>query len=362
MTEAAYSTLSTFADRYLPLLVFPALSAGAFSMMAPHMMGESFQKKVNVQCPLDGLGSTSYRVPYTGVFGLDKFLCDLVAFFHAAMQPEVSAFMNYTVVAGGMMFLLPFIEGSRRGAGWRNVLVAFPVVTTLLFQLATVGGSMPIWWTFFLGGAHHRMTGSDAFISRARAEAIVFAFIVGIIVPTAAMLAYDNPLTIVLWQPCPLYFYIVQQFYGSFRRQASPSSHVQSGFRIMQAFYIFLFIAAAVPHVQLLRRLYPDEGAIVSFFLAPSVPNPDASMATQALNVLQWDVLGFCVSCLLAAFWFADSLDEMQALSGYYMIALPLLGPFASFIGTLLWREWKLNGKPNGFGVLPEKQKKMKKD
>ena len=273
--------------------------------------------------------------------------------------------------------MFPAVEAARRGTGYFNVLVAFPFITLLIGQVATLGATLPVYWALFLAAGHHNVKQADAVISQRRAESIVFGFLVGIVAPSVAMMSLQTPKAIAFWQrecfsylvaaiswpvliclfpACPLYFYIAQQLYLLVRRQ---QSKVQSGYRTIKTFYTIVFVISAATHITYLvkRSAHPD--GILPFFIPPFHPNRSTVMSVQAINILQWDAILITGSSILASFWFADSITEVASLLIWHAVMVPVGGPFASFTGVLLWRESKLNGSS---GVQSGKLKKVKKE
>ncbi|KAH8829609.1 hypothetical protein DL96DRAFT_1814801 [Flagelloscypha sp. PMI_526] len=354
------STVSIL-KRFLPLLIFPSLTYFGLSTIFTHLRDSTYQLKVGLQCPKDGLGLTPYRIAYTGNDGFDKFLCGIILFFHRSMEPEGAEFLYYMLGAGAFCFLLPPIESTRKSTGYFNILVSFPVITLLLCQVATLGGMMPVWWTFFLVGGHHKLAKNQAVITRAHAESLLFGALIGLAIPTVAMLTMKDPIITAIWQPCPLWFYIAQQ--AHLRLFHTRASYPQSGYHIMKWLYIGLFITASSFHVAVVAKRWNDLDALKTFFIPPVTPDRQALMSVQSTNVLQWDLAIALSSCILASFWFTSNLAEFAKLFIWYLVAVPLAGPCASVIGVLLWRESKLNDTRGAFGVQSKAgQKKGKKE
>ncbi|KAH7102320.1 hypothetical protein BKA62DRAFT_700039 [Auriculariales sp. MPI-PUGE-AT-0066] len=339
-----------FIDRALPLVIFPALGAVAFSIVMGHLNGLALQINASgAQCPAQGLGTTAIRRTYTGLDVIDKALCTVVAVFTENLGPNVLEFTHYWLSTGAVTFIFPAVEASRRGTSLPNIILALPVLVLLVAQVATIAVVLPFYWTVFLVSGQQRGS-KDSFITESHAESMIVATLLGLVPSTILMLSVKSPLTIAIWQLCPLYFFLVQHWY--LRVVRPPGSKSPSGFDILQAFYACLFVLAARVHFKVITKYLANPAAALAFFKPPVQPNLTASMSTQTLNFLQWDSIFAQASCILASFWFADSPKTLLIMVGWYIIAVPLVGPFAGFIAVLVWRELKLNGHTSAPSTL----------
>ena len=172
-----------------------------------------------------------------------------------------------------------------------------------------------------------------------------------------AMLVMDNPYYTAFWQPFPLWMLIAQLVHLFVR----PSSrHPQSGYRTIHATYISLFLFSAIPHVYFMVPIIiaGDYARFQSLYL-PSLAVPDVSSTVQVvvLDVIQWDLIFFSASTILASLWTAKSATQFFGIIIWSGVASIAFGPGAAIAGAFAWREKMLNAGVEG-EVAEQKKKR----
>ncbi|KAG6833475.1 hypothetical protein H0H87_006047 [Tephrocybe sp. NHM501043] len=333
-------TWSLTRDGLVPTILFSTLAYLATRFIFGHLKASGLALSLGGACAPEHSHSHDqpYRIVYTGLHKVDAILCTLVTFFHAALdEPDAITALKYFLGIGAPLIAIPTIESCRAG---RGVFIALPVIFGLLSQIATIGFTFPIYWLIFIvsGGAN---TGwgrrADAIISQAHAEAVIFGFFVGAVIPSIGMLVLADPKVTAIWQPYPALVSLAQLLHLLVR---PASKHSTSGYKTIRLLYISMFILTSSIHIATIWPLFTDVDTILRVYL-PSfvVPEHSALVGTRVLHFLKWDVTFAYGSSLLATLWFARSPVEAFILLVWNVIASALLGPGAALAGAALWRE-----------------------
>jgi len=340
-------------NKVLPLLVFPAISVLATYIVFGHIYQSGAGDKIVAQCSLPS--ASRHSQDYTGIPSIDRQLCGLVTCFHVLLEPSHNLPFNVILLTGlAPVAAIPAIEAARRK---RHVLLACNVIIALMYQRLTAAVVMPWYWLIFiLTGAAGLPRGADAKIDQAHAEAVLFGIVVGYIVPSVGMLVMDNPYVTALWQPFPLWMFAAQYVHLAFR----PSSrYPESGYRTIQATYIFLFLFSAIPHIYFVGTIIiAGDYARLGALFVPSLAAPDTSSTIQAavLDFIQWDIIFALVSMILASLWTAKTITQFLWMSVWFGVAGVVFGPGAAVAGVFSWREGVLNAGIEDGAVEEKKQ------
>lgn len=163
-----------------------------------------------------------------------------------------------------------------------------------------------------------------------------------------AMLVMENPNITAIWPGFPLWMLIAQHAHLLFR----PSSrYPESGYRTVQATYIFLFLFSAIPHIYFTSTtIIAGDYARFQSLYVPSLAVPDASLSVSAamLDVMQWDLIFVFASAILASLWTAKSTTHFFRMVLWFGAAGLAFGPGAAIAGAFAWREGVLNGTDGG--------------
>ncbi|KAG5651279.1 hypothetical protein H0H81_009222 [Sphagnurus paluster] len=305
-----------------------------------HLYESELAKDLATACHHSSTTDTPYRLSYTGHGKSDAFLCPLVTFFHAAIDlPDAQSFLTYFIGIGAPLVAIPLIESSRAG---RSLFIAYPLIFGLLSQTITVGVTFPIYWLLFImsGGANNTNP-RDAKITQSHAEAIVFGLLIGAVIPSVGMLVLNDPQVTAMWQPYPIYVSIAQLLHLALR---PPSKHPQPGYHTIRFLYLTIFLICSSVHISTIWPFIRDAATIQKVYLpSTTVPEVSALVGFRVLHFLKWDLaLGFGAS-IIATLWFASNWREVIAITGWSLIATPLLGPGAALTGSALWRESSLH-------------------
>ncbi|KAF9228790.1 hypothetical protein BS17DRAFT_772516 [Gyrodon lividus] len=242
-----------------------------------------------------------------------------------------------------VLSIIPFAEAARDK---RPFVLRTPAAVGVLFQLATLGVIMPLYSLLFVvTGAASQRPGptTTSKINQANAEALLFALILGYIVPTLSMLAYEDPTVTAIWQTFPLLTELAQFAHRVIR---PPSKYVDSGHRTVMATFALVFVASAAVHAAYVWPLLQD-WALLRAMVVPSLGalDPAASSLTEGVVAfIKWDIVIGAGSIMLSTLWMANDIIQFLAIVLWYGVATVLLGPGAAIAGVLLWRETHLNG------------------
>jgi hypothetical protein len=277
---------------------------------------------------------------YSGLVPVDTFLCMLVTFFQSNMASETFLFTADFLASLSPFVALTFIESTRSG---RPTILAFPATLGLFYQTQGAGVVFPLYCLALILFGNASMSPAAARIDQAKAEATLFAVLIGFTVPSALMLTLQDPTVTALWNLFPLGMWLAQTGHLFFR----PSSRFHtSGYWTVQATYIFTFIFSAISHVAVIWSAKDDLLFLKSLYMPPIAPPDPAKTSIQLAThvLLQWDYVFTMGSGLIASLWFASNFRQVASVALWNLIATMVVGPGAAMSGVLLWREWKLNG------------------
>lgn len=291
------------------------------------------------------IGTEGYplRLAYTGYPDLDLRMCSLVAFFQALLDPAYQPLVAELVTGLAAVTMIPFVEAAREK---RSILLGMPAAIGVLFQLYSYAVVMPLYYiAFVLTGASisRPVEGRGTKITQGSAEALLFALIVGYIIPTIYMVVSRDIIATALWQGYPLIMALVQFSHLVIR----PSSrYVKSGYATIQAMYGLIFVVSAVVHIYYIWPLFFD---IQQFqkILVPQLALSERplSLPEGVAAVIKWDQAFGVGSTLLVSFWFAESARDIALLFVWHVLISIAFGPGAAIAGVMSVREARLNAR-----------------
>ncbi|KAJ8508550.1 hypothetical protein ONZ45_g9184 [Pleurotus djamor] len=330
------STKQGFINGYvLPGIIFPVLTALGVRYLSGSFLSSGLGDDLAKAC---SASDSPYLHHVSGLHGLDGFLCNLVAFFHAILEPKVSPVLMYFMGTAGGLMAFPLIEAQRQS---RPLLLAFPMIVGLLGQSITIGLTMTLYWPIFIWrGSANLVSHPTVHVTQADAEAIVFATFVGTIIPSVGLMVLRDPTVTALWQIFPMFASAAFMGHKLFR----PSHrHSQSGYKTIRTLYIGSFIAASSMHLAIVGPKLFDVPALLAFFPSTSPLPLAASLTSKTEDFLKWDLVFAFGSSILGTLWFARDAAEVLTFAIWHAFAIPLFGPGASMTAIFLWRESVLN-------------------
>jgi hypothetical protein len=259
------------------------------------------------------------------------------------MDPQNLPFNAELITGLAAMAIIPYFEAARQN---RNILLEFQWVIGIIYQNFTGGVILPFYWLLFVvtGMATLQYTpqaGNNSKISKGHAESIIFALIVGYIVPSLTMFIATNPYVTAFWQAFPLWMYISQLLFLSMR----PVS-LASGTSTIYITYIALFLLSALPHIYLLAPILftsPNPSKTFKTLFLPSLDLLDPSSTTideGVMDFIKWDYTMMLVSTFAATVWVAGrGLKNIVVLVIWWAVSILLFGAGASLAGVFWWRE-----------------------
>jgi hypothetical protein len=230
-----------------------------------------------------------------------------------------------------------FVEAARPG---RSTLLAFPAIMGLILQFQGPGFTFPLFWLALILSGQTRLDRVAARIDQPRAEATLFAVLVGYALPTALMLILQDTFTTAAWQFFPAWMWLARAAY-LFIRPSSRHNNT-SGYWTIQATFIFTFIISAISHIAVIRGV-KDLTLLRDLYVPPIVP-ATTSLEQAGHVTSQWDHVFTMGSSLLGTLWFARDAKQTILIALWNVIVSVVVGPSAAVSGILLWREWALNG------------------
>ncbi|KAI0030363.1 hypothetical protein K488DRAFT_54382 [Vararia minispora EC-137] len=287
------------------------------------------------------------ELAFTGIAAVDEQLCVLVTFFQIVLDPSSTTVSPLLVEFGlslPVLVALPFFEMSRAE---RAPIFAFPLPVALwqIAQVFSAGFCFPFFWLAMIVSGHaSTKPNKRTVIDQAHADATFFALCAFFLLPSALMAILKDPVVTAIWQPFPIWMGLA---WGMHILVRPSSRYGASGRKMVYSTYIFTFALAAAGHSYAVWPLFGDHAEFAPHFI-PGVATSAASTLDSfdaAMNLLKWDMIFSFASSMLGSLWFADTVVEFFAIVGWTVLAAITLGPGAALSGTLLWREWRLNGK-----------------
>ena len=297
--------------------------------------------------------SATHLRPYTGSAPVDQIACILVEFFTVALSPPIDNYVVNLLGSLAVVFFTVLLDaGGRFGNG--ALAIGIPLIAGVAGQLKGAGLALPIYWLFSFFG---QTTGNSLRRPSAIAvEAMLFASIVGIVVPTTLMLFRLTPELIAAWQPFPIYVALAQTLYLAVFSRTKNSSGPEGTTRkapnarvylLTQSAFFTLSAVATLHHIPFLFSIVasPNPLATLKHFLIPSLqpPSHNPDLHANALRFLQWDGIFIMLSTWLAGAWswaFGDVKSFIAAVIGS-VLGGAILGPGVAVAGVWMWKEWR---------------------
>ncbi|KAG1749087.1 uncharacterized protein EDB91DRAFT_833339 [Suillus paluster] len=329
----------------LPTAIFLPMSYVAMQIVfGRHMYqsGTGLQLREHCSAPI-GTEGYPLRLAYTGYPDLDYRMCALVALFKALLNPAYRPLVAELFTALAAVTMIPFVEAAREK---RSIFLGMPAAVGVLFQLFSFAVIMPVYYVaLILSGAAigSPVKGRATKITQGSAEALLFALVVGYIIPTVCMVVFQDTISTALWQGYPIIMAFAQFLHLIIR----PSSrYVKSGYVTIQAMYGLIFVTSAILHIYYTWPLFFD----IQQFQKVLVPQlalsrHPLSLAEGVAAVIQWDAVFGVGSTLLVTFWFAQGMKEVALLFLWHALVSVAFGPGAAIAGVLSFREARINSQ-----------------
>ncbi|EKG19691.1 hypothetical protein MPH_03002 [Macrophomina phaseolina MS6] len=304
---------------------------------------------------------------WTGVAALDRQLTALLVFFWKLVDGKYpSATLQSVHFFGQIGSFWTLLQLEARREGNKRRLIAYTTLFGLLYQNISVAITIPIWCLLHLltlPNTNSATLTSRLSVSASDARLLPWAMAIGYIAPSIAMAlpspgvvpASTQQLLVSLWQPFPLWVYLVGTVLRPFFSTAASATSPLQSYHSTSRTHLFALLLAAIPHTTALSLslssfLFPqlfDASTAASFHPAraflPKVslkgmePLP---LAEGILRFMQWDE---AVSTAAAVVWAATVyLRDTKTKGGQ---RFGLLGLLARALG------WTVVGGPSAAAV-----------
>jgi hypothetical protein len=320
-------------DNVLPLLVFPFISALGIKYLFILSFPPKLQSLILSKCS----PGSSAAVQYTGINELDKALCGISVFFNETLEDaDARAYTIELLTNMSPISALILLEAGRGQS--RSTWLPSVCATLVGFAYQYLSGTviLPFCWLYLIITKRSLGIGT---LSHAYAEATLFAFFVGFLIPATAVFVMQDPEVTVLWQQFPVWMFLGQRLHLIVR----PDDGKTSGRRTAQILYVLTFVMSALPHLNIVWPVHDDPIALWKQF-SPQQYHPDEpiTLLKGAYTFLKWDGLFIAGSALLATMWFAQSFFELMVLLLWNVSATLTVGPGAALSVVYIWREERI--------------------
>ncbi|KAF8633814.1 hypothetical protein AX15_001227 [Amanita polypyramis BW_CC] len=347
---------TTITNTFLPLLLFPILSALATTYIFGHVATSNLDSTIQASCPghFDPY-KYPYRLRYVGIDLVDRTLCNLVTFFQFAIQqdedePLPRLFTSYCLGNLLPIFAILAIETQRyrvcvKAAGdWvgNPILSSFSFLGAL-FQNVTIAITIPIYWmTTILSRSRSTSSarrGEMDSLTRQHVEAVMFGLLMGCLVPTIGMVILNDPYVTAIWQFFPFIVSTLKHLHLAVRRPAKEGTGDVRG--TVRLVYLTMGIVASSIHAATVwpKLVMWDLDSLKLLFVpARMYGHTWVTTAGQAMELLQWDGIFTWTATMLGSLWFTVG-GGWIGMAIWYVIAIPLAGPGAAVAGVAFWQE-----------------------
>ncbi|KAI5835639.1 hypothetical protein K523DRAFT_377779 [Schizophyllum commune Tattone D] len=302
-------TITVYGGPVLAALLAAAISwVGRFALPQMQALFVALLK----ECPADG--SSGIHL----IAQAERLVCAATALVNAIPRPALTYF--FTSVAAPLV-LFPILESTRPGV---PAHLSRPVVALLFSHVLLLPLSIPLYALLFLMRSR---SSPPAPLAQAHAESAVFGFLIGPAVLSGAMLGLEDPGVTAVWQ----FACLVSA--GAHYAHLLARRATESGYELVRGALLVVFMLSSSSHIALAAEALGDPGKVAKMVL------PTFGVTLEERDALKWTGIVGVGSTVLATLSFADNLQQLLGLVGWYVFALPFAGPAAAITGTLLWRE-----------------------
>jgi len=321
----------------IPVLVFPTITAFSTYIIRNVLFFSGLGHDTGSQCDV---GSPAYQTWGSICVEVMAFLAPVEGLLGSLSFP----YFAYFNIIFAPLYLMILVEANRLR---RPLILSLPLITGILLLTLTAGPIIPLYCLAFVltGAASAQHTNKEIpefAISRKNAEAIAFGVIVGYVIPSIGLVAYQDMPSFVIW----FAFHFWMSMFQTIWRVARPDTRQVDG-KIVQGLYAATFVVASVTHIIAVGSRIHDLRVLGSFFLPPmSALEPTPTLSpTWDLDLFQWDAVLSLAAVMIATMWFAKDAKERSRLLMWHAAATVTVGPGASVCGAFLWREICLTRK-----------------
>ena len=326
-----FQTKVLYLGQILSVVPFGILAALSFTLTFGRVSRTSID--LDAHCKEFPLYATPY--PALNSF-LNAAFCPLGGFFADLFKlPEGLKFSIYVSSISLPVLLLPVFEAYRTG---QSKLLKYPFLWFQICQWWTMGAIFPLYWMTFVlsGGPKLYRTRSAKSYTQAEAEALVFGFIAGAVIPTIALLKIYDSVVLAIWMLYPIIMSVAESAHLHFR---PPFRYPESGIVTLRVLFFACFILASSVHIAMVWPLFKDLDQLKEILIPAKVPIPvSADAALHYLDFLKFDLYFAHASTVLATFWFAENIKQIFTITLWYIFSIPLLGFGAALTGFAIWR------------------------
>ncbi|QRW11996.1 hypothetical protein RhiLY_10995 [Ceratobasidium sp. AG-Ba] len=272
---------------------------------------------------------------YAGHESVDWMLNLLLNFFMLSFDGGRFALMPEFIASVGPAIVTPIIEMRRTGYQVTKIII-LTFILGYLYQTMGGGIILPLWWTLHFWLTSHNVVPIPTNYS----EATLAGYIAGYVTVSLAMVMYQNPVAIAIWQFFPAYVFVFQVLSLLSQRFLFKTSF-NTPYQPFQTIHIFNLLWSAVSHAYTLIFVFKSPSP---FSALKDVYLPDLSLSsnlyiTLARNFCKWDYICIGLSTAFAGLWLLrGTKSRLYALVAFVLASL-LLGVGAGLSCIWIMRE-----------------------
>jgi len=264
---------------------------------------------------------------------------------------EFFTYVNIIIVP----LYLMFINNANRIRPLPKV-ISYPWVNGLATLAFLASAFLPLYSiVFILGGAAHAVQPSgarryDYAVNKRVAESIIFAFLIGYVIPTTNFHLNPTPTTYTWW----FWFHPYQSALRMFYQWVMPKTN-EIDTKLMKRMWAVFFVMSGLTHLYFLIVKGPI--GLVMMLRPPLISLSSVPSPTWILDLFQWDWTITWVSPTLLLYTIVEGRKEWVNLLMWMIIGIPLFGPGGFFSAVMLWREIRLTSGLDPKGLAKGKEK-----
>ncbi|KAJ8507173.1 hypothetical protein ONZ45_g10425 [Pleurotus djamor] len=314
------------------IFVFPLVAVLGLYTLYGQAILSGLVEDLRYGCSAPPTFLNAYGSLTTGIDTVDELCCALIAYFTMAVENQTS-FTSMIYLLSNLAIPATIVLVDPRFASQDSVM---SMLMGIMYQAISTCPTFCVYWLYRILYDLPSRQKPVPIVSNARAEAIVFGAMFGMIIPTVIMIASPTPIIVTLWQVFPVGVEILRRAYLRYFVSPRSRKHSQRGFTLFHDFFVFLFIMSWLIHGIIVYPIHTDWDALYTSII-PSFRHParDAPVIERITHGVKWDSVMGLMTTYLGTIWISQSLSEAISIALWYATSTVLIGPGAAIAVAL---------------------------